>query len=210
MSLACPGRCKVSTPGDPVWCPECARIIRSALVNLPQAYEALKTVRLLTRTPPLDATRVSGSRERPSPDPGVDLMDETYHTIRSWEDDSRTTLHHRAAREKGSREGNLLQGVRYLNRNFEALMQSPDRAGDFGSEVDSLFARALSMVKNGPLRAFLKIPCHYCGRKSLIQREGIAGRQWYTACEENLGGCGRLFTETEMAWAAEVQMALVR
>lgn len=210
---ACPGRCNPRrvgvVQGSPVWCAGCALVVRSALRALPQTYAALLTVSPY-RASPTDAIRVSGSRERSSPSPAVDLRDEIFQTARCWENDLRQHLRHRAARDLATRDLTLTNAVRYLNRNFPAMMARPECAADFGHEVNVLFSTALRMVKNGPLRAHLSIPCPFCDRRTLMQQEGLALQPWYTSCEETLGGCGRLFTETEMVWMAEIRLAVTR
>lgn len=210
---ACPGRCNPRSGGvvlgEPVWCAGCAALVRGALRALPDAYGALAGVSVI-RSSPTDAVRVSGSRERLSPSAAVDLRDELFQTVCDWEDDLRRFLNHRSARDGSSREETLTSGVRYLNRNFERMMQRTDRAADFGHQMNVLFSTALRLVKNGPLRAHLSIPCPWCNRKCLMQQEGVALKPWYTSCEEILGGCGRLFTETEMVWMTEVRLAIKR
>lgn len=89
-------------------------------------------------------------------------------------------------------------------------MMRAECAADFGHEINVLFSTALRMVKNGPLRAHLIIPCPYCNRRTLLQQEGVATKPWFTSCEERLGGCGRLFTEQEMVWMVEQRVAVQR
>lgn len=210
---ACPGRCNPRrvgvVQGSPVWCAGCALVVRGALRSLPQSYVHLLSVSVI-KPSPTDVVRVSGSRERPSPSAAVDLRDEIFQTVRCWEDDLRQHLRHRAARDLATRDLTLTNAVRYLNRNFDRMMQRPECAADFGHEVNVLFSTALRLVKNGPLRSHLSIPCPYCDRRTLMQQEGLALKPWYTSCEEVLGGCGRLFTETEMVWMAEVRLAIAR
>jgi hypothetical protein len=140
----------------------------------------------------------------------VDLRDEIFQTVCCWENDLRQHLRHRAARDLATRDATLVNAVRYLNRNFPSMIARPECAAEFGHEVNVLFSTALRVVKNGPLRAHLTIPCPYCHRRTLMQQEGVALHPWYTSCEEVLGGCGRLFTETEMVWMAEVRLAVSR
>jgi hypothetical protein len=210
---ACPGRCNPRNAGvvlgEPVWCGPCSAVVRAALRRLPSAYEALLSVSVI-KPSPTDTLRVSGSRERPSPSAAVDLRDELFQTTRSWEDSLRQHLRHRAARDLGERGLTLVSAVRYLNRNFERMMCRQECAADFGHEVNVLFSTSLRLVKNGPLRALLSIPCPFCKRKCLMQQEGLAGVPWYTACEQRLGGCGRLFTEQEMEWMVHVRVAVQR
>lgn len=210
---ACPGRCNPRSvgvvQGSPVWCAGCALVVRGALRGLPQAYVALVSVSPI-KPSPTDVVRVSGSRERMGPSVAVDLQDEIFQQVRSWEDDLRQHLRHRAARDLDTRERTLVNGVRYLNRSFDRMMVRPECAADFGHEVNVLFSTALRLVRNGPLRSHLLIPCPYCQRRTLMQQEGLALKPWYTSCEESLGGCGRLFTETEMVWMAEVRLAVAR
>lgn len=214
MPFACPGRCNtdtnITTWGDPVWCGPCAQLARTALRSLPQAYTALGTVALLTASQPLDAVRVSGTRERPSTAPGADLQDEIFHTLRSWEDTLRQHQRHRAARDATTRETTVTLSVRYLNRNFDTAIARQPGGEEFGQNINVLFSTALRMVKNGPLRHILSVPCPRCGRKALMQQEGLALQPWYTACETRLGGCGCLYSEQEMSWLVEVRMAVAR
>lgn len=175
---------------------------------MPDAYRALDTVRLLTNSAPADSARVSGTHSRPSPAPGVDARDELYQTIRSWEDDIRGFLRHRAARDLNTHEDTLESAVRYLNRNWDRAIARDPGGKDFGLEMLGLFSRALRMVKNGPIRSRLTIPCPRCSSKALVQQEGIAGRAWYTLCSERIGGCGVYYTEVEMEWAAHVRLAV--
>lgn len=226
MPYVCPGRCNTlyrsgpDTPeradayavwGDPVWCPGCSGTIRSALRAMPTAYAALAAVPYMTPRPPSDElmTHVSGSRERPSPGPGVDLRHELSRTLCSWEDDMRSYLHSRAApMPDGSGEA-LTAAVHYLNMNFERMMGRAECAQDFGQEVLHLFQAVLRMVKNGPSRRKLHIPCPRCDVRALVQHEGIAGQPWYTECVRSTwNGCGAFFTEQEMTWAVEVRMAV--
>lgn len=210
---ACPGRCNprgvLVVQGEPVWCAGCGLVVRGALRSLPVAYVALGGVSPI-RESPTDVVRVSGSRERRSPSPAVDLRDEIFQVVRGWEDDLRQFLRHRAARDLETREGTLANGVRYLNRNFVRMMERPECAADFGREMNVLFSTALRMVRNGPLRALLTFPCPWCHRRTLMQQEGVANVPWYTSCEQSLGGCGRLFTEDEMVWMAQVRVAIQR
>lgn len=139
--------------------------------------------------------------------PGVDLRDEMFHTLRSWEDDVRGALKHRAARDGGSREETLDRSVRYLNRNFESAIKRDPGGLEFGQEIYHLFTAALRLLKNGPIRSRLTISCPRCSRRSLVQQEGIAGRPWVTVCDERLAGCGTSYTEVEMTWMVELRMA---
>lgn len=209
---ACPGRCNPRSggviQGSPVWCGSCALVVRGALRSLPRAYVALLSVSPIKGSP-TDSIRVSGSRERPSPSVAVDLRDELFQTVRSWEDCLRQLLRHRAARDLATREDTLVSATRYLNRNFDKIMAA-DCATDFGREVNVLFSTALNLVKNGPLRSHISIPCPWCNRRTLLQQEGLANVPWFTSCEERLGGCGRLFTETEMVWTAHQRIAVAR
>lgn len=210
---ACPGRCNprgaVVVQGEPVWCAGCGLVVRGALRGLPVVYVDLLSVSPI-RSSPTDAVRVSGSRERMSPSVAVDLRDEVFQTVRCWEDDLRQFHGHRAARDLETRERTLINGVRYLNRNFGSMMGRRECAADFGHEMNVLFSTALSMIKNGPLRSLLSFPCPWCHRRALMQQEGPASVPWYTSCEASLGGCGRLFTEDEMVWMAQVRVAIQR
>jgi hypothetical protein len=136
------------------------------------------------------------------------MRDEIFQTIRCWEDDIRQHLRHRAARDGRSREETLALAVRYLNRNFVAAMKRDPGGLEFGEEVRALFSSALRLVKNGPIRSRLTIACPRCSRRSLVQQEGLAGKAWFTVCDERLAGCGTSYTEVEMTWMVEVRKAV--
>lgn len=202
----CPG--DHGAAGCPVWCRGCALVIRSALRGLPQGYAALSGVGAF-RCSPTDVVRVSGSRERRSPSPAVDLRDELFRAVCVWSGDLRSYLGHVPGRG-GEREVVLAAEVDYLNSHFERMIVRADAARAFGVQMRSLFGTVLGLVKNGPLRSHLIIPCPYCDMRTLFQQEGVAGRPWYTSCETVLGGCGRLFTETEMVWMTEIRLVIKR
>lgn len=221
MTTACPGRCNTSyrntpdngaqpVPGEPVWCPGCAGIIRTALRALPTAYRALDAVPYMTPRAPSDdlATHVSGSRERPSPGPGVDLRYEMSRTMCSWEDDLRVHLRVRAAHLPDGSERALQTAVRFLNGNWERAIGRPECSREFGDETWSLYLRTLRMVKNDRPRRKLSIPCPRCDVRAMVQHEGIANQPWYTECLPDIGGCGVIYSEQEMTWAAQVRVAV--
>lgn len=139
----------------------------------------------------------------------VDLRDELFHAVCAWGVDLRAHLGHGAC-VTGEREVVLSAEVDYLNRHFERMLARADVAQTFGAHVRSLFGSVLGVVKNGPSRSHLIIPCPYCNTRSLFQLEGVAGTPWYTSCEPALGGCDRLFTETEMVWMSEIRLVIKR
>jgi hypothetical protein len=186
----------------------CSGVVRHALWQLPSAYEALLSVSVI-RASPTDTVRVSGSKERQSPSGAVDLRDELFQRVRWWEDDLRVFLRLRAAQDAASREVTLRQSVELLSREFGRMMERPGSTG-FGQDMTGLLGRVLRAVKNGPTRSLLIYPCAFCNRRCLIQHEGLANRPWFTACEPALGGCGRLFTEQEIEWMAEVRVVIGR
>lgn len=226
----CPGRCNASyrkalaagepdpvpVKGDPVWCLACARMIQQALRMLPLAYQALDAVTFMTREAP---ERVSGSRTPPSPSPGGDAQDEMLRTMTSWEDDlrywakyNRSPEHHWRHRPGAGRDETaplltLEAACLYLNGSFGLMMEREECAADFGCEILSLFTRAQAMVKNGPQRRRLPLPCPHCDLLTLLQEEGVAGRPWYIVCEVRPGGCGSLYTPEEWDWWVEILKA---
>lgn len=214
MPFLCPGSCNsgrsTRVEGEPVWCATCGQIVRTALRGLPDAYSALGTLHLLSRAAPADAVRVAGTREPPSPAPGVDQQDAIFHLVRSWEEDLRLHLRHRGPRFGGGQAEMLDGTVRYLNRNFDAAISRSPGGREFGEEIYGAFAAAVRMVKNGPIRSRLIIPCPRCNRKALFQREGVSGKPWFTICEEAVGGCGVRYSEGEMTWVAEYHLAGAR
>lgn len=192
----------------PVWCQSCSGVVRQALWQLPVGYEALLSVSVI-RASPTDSIRVSGTKERQSPSSAVDLRDELFHRVRWWEDDLRVFLRLRSAQDAATREVTLQQSVDLLSREFTGMMERPASAG-FGKDMTGLLSRVLRAVKNGPARSLLLYPCAFCSRRCLVQHEGLANRPWFTACEPSLGGCGRLFTEQEMEWMAEIRVVIGR
>jgi len=126
----------------------------------------------------------------------------------SWEDDLRQHLRVRAAHLPDGSERALQTAVRFLNGNWDAAISRPECSRDFGDETTGLYLRALRMVKNDRPRRKLSIPCPRCDVRALVQHEGFANVPWYTECLPDLGGCGVLYSEQEMSWAAEVRVAV--
>jgi len=191
-------------PGEPVLCRKCAAVVRGALRELPLAHAALGSVKFLTRTASADEERRGRSDVPPSPSPGADHQDEIRRTITTWEDDLRHQLGHQAAADTGDPAADLAASVEYLNTNYAAMLQRPECAGDFASEIWRLHRVAVAMVKNKPVRRHLPAPCPSCDMLTLIQEEGIAGKAWYVECSERLGGCARLYQETEYLWLIQL------
>lgn len=189
-------------PGEPVLCRKCAAIARGALRELPLAYQALGTVKFLTRSASADEERRGRSDVPPSPSPGADHQDEICRTVSAWEDDLRQHLRHAAAADTGNRETDLAASVEYLNANYAAMIQRAECAGDFADEVTRLHRITVAMVKNKPIRKQLPVRCPSpgCEVQALIQEEGLAGKPWYVECSERLGGCGRLYAEADWDW----------
>lgn len=226
----CPGRCNaayrralaagdpdpIPVKGDPCWCMGCARMIQEALRLMPLAYQALDAVAFMSRDP---SEPVSGSKAPASPSPGGDAQDEMLRTICSWEDDfrfwakyNRSPQHHWQYRPGAGHDLltpllTLEAACLYLNGNFGLMMQREECAIEFGGEILSLFTRTQAMVKNGPRRIHLHLPCPRCDMMSVIQEEGVAGRPWYLTCPETAGGCGSLYTPEEWDWWVEVLKA---
>jgi hypothetical protein len=192
-------------PGEPIYCRKCAAVIRGALRELPLAYRALASTKYLTRTASADEEHNRGRSDvTPSPSPGADHQDEICRTAAAWEDDLRRHLAHQTAADTGDREADLAATVEYLNTNYQTMIGRPECAADFGAEIWRLHAVALAMVKNKPVRRFLPPPCPTCDVVALVQEEGIAGKPWYVECSERIGGCGRLFTESEFEWLTQL------
>lgn len=224
---ACPGRCNAAyrralaageqdypaVYGDPSWCMACARMVQQALRLLPLAYQALEAVAFMSREP---GEPVSGSKAPASPSPGGDAQDEILRTMRAWEDDlrfwakyNRSPQHHWRYRPGAGQdlEAPLLTleaACLYLNGNFGLMMERQECAVEFGMEIMSLFTRAQSMIKNGPQRKHMQLPCPRCDMISVVQEEGVAGRPWYIMCETRAGGCGSLYTPEEWEWWLEI------
>jgi hypothetical protein len=192
-------------PGDPVFCPRDTAIIRSALRELPQAYDALAGVMFLTRTASADEERRGRSDVPPSPSPGADHQDAIVRLACAWEDDLRQHLRHKAATDEfGDPRATLNAAVEYLNINYTAMIERWECGGDFGLEVSAAHRTAVAMVKNKSGRKLLPAPCPSCEMTALVQEEGVARKPWYVECSERLGGCGRLFTENEWSWLVQL------
>jgi hypothetical protein len=158
----------------------------------------------LTRTASADEERRGRSDVPPSPSPGADQQDEICRTVSTWEDDLRQHLKHTAAADTGDREADLASSVDYLNVNYGAMVERVECAGDFADEISRLHRVAVAMVKNKAVRRTLPPPCPTCEMATLIQEEGIAGKPWYVECSPRLGGCGRLFSESEFDWLVQL------
>jgi len=192
-------------PGDPVFCRRCTWRVRGALRELPQAYDALKAVPLMTRSASADEERRGRSDVPPSPSPGADQQDAIVRLACSWEDVLRQHLHHVSATDAfGRPHATLAAAVEYLNANFAEIMENGDFGADFGREVFSAYRTVVAMVKNKPVRKHLPAPCPSCDMLTLIQEEGIAGKPWYVECVERVGGCGRLYQEQEWSWLVQL------
>lgn len=192
--------------GEPVLCRKCAAIARGALRELPLAYDALASVKYLTRSSSADEERRGRSDVPPSPSPGADHQDEIARTATAWEDDLRHHLQHAAAADTGEPRCDLAASVEYLNRNWQAMIGRVECAAEFTDEITRLHRTAVAMVKNKPVRKHLAAPCPSpgCRVKALIQEEGIAGKPWYVECSERLGGCGRLYAERDWDWFSDL------
>jgi hypothetical protein len=190
--------------GEPVLCRKCAAIARGALRELPLAYDALASVKFLTRTASADEERRGRSDVPPSPSPGADHQDEICRTVTAWEDDLRQHLRHDAAADTGEHRDDLAASVEYLNRNWLAMIERPECAGEFADEITRLHRITVAMCKNKPGRKHLPAPCPSCDMMALIQEEGFAGKPWYVECVEYLGGCSRLYQETEYLWLVQL------
>lgn len=184
-------------PGEPVLCRKCGASARGALRELPLAYKALDGMKYLTRTASADQERRGRSDAAPSPSPGADHQDEIRRTVGMWEDDLRRHLRHDAARDTGNAADDLTNSVEYLNRNWQAMAERAECAGDFADEIKTLHRTAVAMVKNKTVRRTLPVACPSCDLETLIQEEGAPGKPWYVECSERLGGCSRLFSENE-------------
>ncbi len=207
-------------PGEPSLCRKCAAVVRNALRELPKAYDALASVKYLTRTSSADEERRGRSDVPSSPSPGADHQDEILRLACAWEDALRQRLGHSAATDAfGNPRATLDGAIEYLNANYQALVDNWDYdiVEEFADDIHEAYATAVAMVKNKPVRRHLPTPCPSpgCGLKALIQEEGVAGKVWYVECSERLGGCGRLYSENDWSWFSQllakghVQMPMV-
>lgn len=191
-------------PGEPVLCRKCASKARGALRELPDAYRALDSMKYLSRTNAAGSERRGRSDAAPSPSPGADHQDEIVRTVTAWEDDLRQHLGHDAGQDTGDHAADLTRSVEYLNRNWRAMAERPECAGDFADDTTRLHRTAVAMVKNKTVRKTLPPPCPTCDMATLVQEEGVAGKPWYVECSPPLGGCGRLFSESEFDWLVQL------
>lgn len=192
--------------GEPILCRRCATTVRAALRELPRAYDALATVPYLTRSASADEERRGRSDVPASPSPGADHQDEILSLARAWEDELRKHLGHTAATDQfGNPRATLTAAVEYLNTNYSALLVwERDPVEEFARDIHRAYKTAVTMVKNRPVRRHLTVACPSCDMQTLIQEEGVAGRPWYVECAERLGGCSRLFTESEYDWLIQL------
>jgi len=193
-------------PGDPILCRRCASIVRGALRELPLAYTALASVKFLTRSASADEERRGRSDVPPSPSPGADHQNDILHTTCQWEDDLRQHLGHQAAELAldPAPYAALGRAVEYLNTNWQIMLGRLEVAKDFTDEIWRLHRVAVAMVKNKPVRRHLPAPCPSCDMLTLVQEEGLAGKPWYVECVEYLGGCARLYQESEYQWLSHI------
>lgn len=193
-------------PGDPILCRKCAATVRGALRELPLAYDALASVKYLTRSASADDERRGRSDVPPSPSPGADHQDEILSFARDWEDMLRRHLHHQAATDSfGDPRATLVAATEYLNTNYAALLEwDYDAVEEFARDIHRAHRAAVAMVKNKPVRRHLPAPCPSCDMLTLVQEEGLAGKPWYVECLERAGGCGRLYQETEYLWLTQL------
>jgi len=189
-------------PGQPVLCHRCAAVVRAALRELPLAYTALSTSKYLTRTASADEERRGRSDVPPSPSPGADHQDEILRVTTDWEDSLRQRLGHQGARLAVDPQPltALTAAAEYLNAHYQSAIEWPECAELFADQIWQLHRTAVAMVKNKPVRRFLPVPCPSCDIAALVQEEGLAGKPWYVECSERLGGCSRLFSESEYDW----------
>lgn len=187
-------------PGEPNVCRKCGTVVRSALRELPKAYDALASVKFLTRSASADDERRGRSDVAPSPSPGADHQDEILRLACEWEDALRRHLGHQAAIDHfGNPQATLAGAVDYLNANYRALADEWDYdiVEEFANDIHKAYGTAVAMVKNKPIRRTLPVACPTCDLETLIQEEGAPGKPWYVECSERLGGCSRLFSENE-------------
>lgn len=195
--------------GQPVYCLRCAVTIRAALRELPLAYDAVGPGAVLVSTMN-DDEHVARTAALPSPSPGADQQDEIAATMRDWEDMLRRYLGHKAATDVfDDRRATLANSIEYLNTHFRQIITWADdpvvfMAADFGGDVWRLHSSTTRMVKSGPMRRHLPVPCPTCQARTLIQEEGKALEPWSIECVERIGGCGRVFSENEYAWLREL------
>lgn len=205
----CFGWCSGSGAQSADWCSACVTVIDAALAQLPTAYTALLSVSPFAGSSATDVPRVSGSRERRSPSAAVDLRHEMLHAVRAYSTDLAVFGQFTLSSAVSDTE-QMQQRTAFLREHLLLMLQRPQLGAQFAHRMIMLFNAAVRMVKAGPQRSLLLFPCAWCGRKCLVQQQGVANTPWYISCEIPLGGCGRLFTEQEMQWQTQIRLIIRR
>lgn len=181
--------------GDP-WCGRCKAVIHAELAELDDVSS------LLASRPPLDvpgsdedkrAGRVSGTRERKSPSPRMDVLDE----LGDWLRDSESAF--RGA-DPPARRGYLATErttiIAWLADHFDAHITHPGLAADYGAEIRRWHRELASLSRAGTVDKHLHKPCPRCNMYTLWVRDG----EDYVRCIDDAargGSCGRRMTRAE-------------
>ena len=201
-SRACPTDHREDPPrqGQPVWCTWCAKSIRDNLNALPELFARLY-VELIPRQSGVESDRVGGSKQRQTPAPIIDDMDEILRWLWAWEDLTRAefSLSHRPG---GSADGtdqwrtsDIPRCVKFLDAWLERILSVPYLAQDFGDEVRRTKRQIEVRTKSDQLRHILVgVRCPSCDAMALARDDGDA----FVCCMPRMGGCGRLWEEPEV------------
>lgn len=175
--------------GAPVWCPKCTYQIRHDLADLEDVAALVLRYADGHRGSTDAGSRVSGSKEAPSPSPALDAIDELASVLRGWESALR-------GRDTFGRRGLLATevttSVAWHLLHFDAMMASPDLAPDFGAEILQWNYQLRQRSRTGTGRTPKPMPCSRCHHRSLSQEDGAQ----YVECSRK-AECGRLMTLSE-------------
>lgn len=147
-------------PGNPVWCLRCQGIIRIELAELDDLAALVAAIPPLARAADDGAGKVGGTRDRKSPSPRMDDLEDLDGWLRSWEAAARHEDDPRPRRGYLARESTTLTA--WLYHHFDELILNPLSAEDFGSEVQMWHRNLARRAAAGKLNRHQKKPCPRC------------------------------------------------
>lgn len=157
-------------PGEPVWCLRCAATIRRELAELDDlAARLVRESEGLRAAGDASAPKVAGSKDRSSPSPLLDLLDELESELRAYEDDLRGRP---ATARRGWLTSALTATIDWLCAHFDQAITHPAYAKDLGRDIRTWHRRLRGAGHAGMVRHRLKKPCPRCDQMSLQWEEG--------------------------------------
>jgi len=155
-------------PGEPVWCSRCASVIGAQLRELVRLAPLLAAIPDL-RSPGESSGRVTGTKGRRSPSPFADDLLELEGCLRDWVSGFQSF-------DPGTRLDFLTtaidEEVHWLAAHFDRIIADPDRAADFGAEVQRWHREFCAKAKAGAGTKHQKKKCPRCKAYSLWRRDG--------------------------------------